>query len=300
MDVGSHCSVGACAQVDFLPFTCDCCTGVFCLQHRSYDAHECPRAGGKDRRVLQCPLCRQLVRWTAEQDVNEVWEHHVRAGQCVPATPGASSAAASGDALQPKKKKKKRCAADGCRELLLASNSFHCAKCRRDVCLRHRFESDHACAAARQAQRQQHWSGFRAPAAPSTAASATAATARKSVATAASGAKSAVQSLVQSAKSAASGGAASAEQCPMCQRRFQYVSQLIAHVNREHPDPSSAPHRAAPAAPSAASSATAGSETCPQCRAEFPDLSALIRHAEAAHAGSGVTASSDQDKCALM
>lgn len=193
MDIGSHCSVGACAQVDFLPFTCDCCSGVFCLQHRSYDAHECPRAGGKDRRVLQCPLCRQLVRWTAEQDVNEVWEDHVRSGKCAP-DDGKSSSTASGP--QQKKKKKKRCAADGCREVLLTSNSFHCATCRQDVCLRHRFEGDHDCAAKRQAQRQQHWGGFRA----STGATTSAATARKSVANVASGAKSAVQSLVQSAK----------------------------------------------------------------------------------------------------
>lgn len=98
----------------------------------------------------------------------------------------------------------------------------------------------------------------------------------------------------------------SSEQCPICQRRFPYVSQLIAHVNREHPDPSSSSSWPAPSASSAAArpsttpaaAAAAGSETCPQCRAVFPDLTALIRHAETAHAG--VTTSSDQDKCQLM
>ncbi|XP_058232916.1 AN1-type zinc finger protein 1 isoform X2 [Hemibagrus wyckioides] len=29
-------------DVDFLPFVCDICSGVFCLEHRSRDSHSCP------------------------------------------------------------------------------------------------------------------------------------------------------------------------------------------------------------------------------------------------------------------
>jgi hypothetical protein len=39
--------------VDFLPFTCDCCSNVFCLEHRSYDAHRCPKAGASVGKKLR-------------------------------------------------------------------------------------------------------------------------------------------------------------------------------------------------------------------------------------------------------
>ncbi|XP_064599072.1 LOW QUALITY PROTEIN: AN1-type zinc finger protein 1-like [Liolophura sinensis] len=38
---GQHCSVKICKQLDFLPFTCDGCGQIFCLDHRSKDAHSC-------------------------------------------------------------------------------------------------------------------------------------------------------------------------------------------------------------------------------------------------------------------
>lgn len=272
MDVGAHCSMPACRQVDFLPFSCDCCAGVFCLDHRSYDAHECPRAGVKDRRVLQCPLCQATVRWTAEQDVNAVWEAHVASGQC------------QKESNKPKKPKKKRCAAAGCREVLLASNTVTCGKCHQDVCLRHRFEGDHACADARARQRQQ----WRTPSLfGSTTASKPSVPAKKSSAPAPAKAK---------AKDAVT---TSSEACPICQQRFQYVTQLVAHVNRAHPDPGARQPARQPTA-SAASSNQAGKEVCPQCRAEFPNLDALIRHAEAAHAAAVASSGGDRDKCVVM
>ncbi|EGZ06204.1 hypothetical protein PHYSODRAFT_531647 [Phytophthora sojae] len=316
MDIGAHCSVPACHQQDFLPFTCDCCSGVFCLEHRSYDAHECPKAGSHDRRVVQCPVCRQLIRWTAEQDVNAVWEQHVRVGQCT----REKFQQQQGQTQKPKKPKKKRCAADGCREVLLTSNQFHCTKCSQDVCLKHRFEADHACESKRQAQRQQWLGGFYSkPRSSSTARprQASASTsmlqknAQQAAASVVSGTKSAVSSLVQNAKAAGSAMnvTATSEECPMCQQKFAYVSQLIAHVNRAHPDSSDsrrAPATAATSQPVARAAATAGvpagSEVCPQCRAVFPNLTALIQHAETAHTGAVAAgrAGGDQEKCSLM
>nr|XP_046227034.1 AN1-type zinc finger protein 1 [Scatophagus argus] len=42
LDIGKHCQIDTCNQKDFLPFVCDCCSGVFCLEHRSREAHSCP------------------------------------------------------------------------------------------------------------------------------------------------------------------------------------------------------------------------------------------------------------------
>uniref|UniRef100_K3WTA0 AN1-type domain-containing protein n=1 Tax=Globisporangium ultimum (strain ATCC 200006 / CBS 805.95 / DAOM BR144) TaxID=431595 RepID=K3WTA0_GLOUD len=338
MDIGAHCSVGACNQVDFLPFTCDCCKSVFCLHHRTYDAHECPLAGSKDRRVITCPLCSASLHWTLEQDVNIVWEDHVRGGNCS-GSGGNQTLGGTNAAGAPKKKKKPRCAAAQCREILTASNQFSCTKCRQNVCMKHRFESDHDCENVRiqlRQQQQQSWSlaGFTrtqnnsnttanrrsSSAAPSTAKLQQ--NARQAATSVVKGTKSAVNSLVQNAKTAAaSASAASAnlittnsEECPICQKKFAYVSQLIAHVNNAHPENGAAASSRQSALSSASrpidltssppSAGSEGREVCPQCHAVFSDVAALIHHAETAHAAtvaasaSGASSSSGgQEKC---
>ncbi|KAM4543991.1 AN1-type zinc finger protein 1 [Fundulus diaphanus] len=42
LEIGKHCQVNSCNLKDFLPFVCDSCSGVYCLQHRSREAHSCP------------------------------------------------------------------------------------------------------------------------------------------------------------------------------------------------------------------------------------------------------------------
>ncbi|XP_055966768.1 AN1-type zinc finger protein 1 [Sorex fumeus] len=42
LDIGQHCQVAHCRQKDFLPFKCDGCSGIFCLEHRSRSSHNCP------------------------------------------------------------------------------------------------------------------------------------------------------------------------------------------------------------------------------------------------------------------
>nr|XP_006634473.1 PREDICTED: AN1-type zinc finger protein 1 [Lepisosteus oculatus] len=41
LDIGLHCRIETCNQKDFLPFVCDGCSGVFCLEHRSRESHCC-------------------------------------------------------------------------------------------------------------------------------------------------------------------------------------------------------------------------------------------------------------------
>lgn len=69
-ELGKHCSLNDCNQRDFLPFTCDCCSKVFCLQHRSYNEHECPHSGSKNMTAIICPLCRATIRLNDSQDPN--------------------------------------------------------------------------------------------------------------------------------------------------------------------------------------------------------------------------------------
>ena len=40
-DVGTHCHLSTCNQLDFLPFVCDGCSLIFCLQHREKSTHKC-------------------------------------------------------------------------------------------------------------------------------------------------------------------------------------------------------------------------------------------------------------------
>uniref|UniRef100_A0A6J0T799 AN1-type zinc finger protein 1 isoform X1 n=1 Tax=Pogona vitticeps TaxID=103695 RepID=A0A6J0T799_9SAUR len=47
LEIGQHCQVEDCGQLDFLPFICDGCSGCFCLQHRSRAAHNCSGANLK-------------------------------------------------------------------------------------------------------------------------------------------------------------------------------------------------------------------------------------------------------------
>ncbi|XP_006021813.1 AN1-type zinc finger protein 1 [Alligator sinensis] len=49
--LGQHCGVAHCHQFDFLPFVCDGCSGVFCLQHRSRDSHGCSEVNIKSENV---------------------------------------------------------------------------------------------------------------------------------------------------------------------------------------------------------------------------------------------------------
>lgn len=84
LSIGEHCSVSHCGQVDFLPFKCDCCNRIFCLEHRSYAAHACPNSGSKETTVIVCPICAKSVRMTSGQDPNALFEQHTRT-DCDPA-----------------------------------------------------------------------------------------------------------------------------------------------------------------------------------------------------------------------
>lgn len=45
LNIGQHCTLASCKQLDFLPCECDLCGLVFCKDHAAYDAHGCSNYG---------------------------------------------------------------------------------------------------------------------------------------------------------------------------------------------------------------------------------------------------------------
>ncbi|CAA0816487.1 Zinc finger AN1 domain-containing stress-associated protein 12 [Striga hermonthica] len=135
-DLGSHCENPDCRRLDFLPFTCNACRKVFCLDHRSYKSHGCPNSDAGSRKVVVCEICSSAVETTGRdsEDEKKILERHEKSGQC-----------------DPKKKKKPTCPVRRCRQVLTVSNTATCKNCRIKICLRHRFPADHGCEGMRPA-----------------------------------------------------------------------------------------------------------------------------------------------------
>ncbi|KAK1274317.1 Zinc finger AN1 domain-containing stress-associated protein 12 [Acorus gramineus] len=127
-DLGAHCQHPGCHQLDFLPFTCLACQEVFCLEHRTYTAHNCPKGDRNSRRVAVCEACSMSIEIKDNETEKLVLEKHAKSGVC-----------------DPTKKKKPRCPVKNCKEVLTFSNSNTCKVCHKKVCLKHRFPAEHAC-----------------------------------------------------------------------------------------------------------------------------------------------------------
>ncbi|GFP98884.1 zinc finger an1 domain-containing stress-associated protein 12 [Phtheirospermum japonicum] len=129
-DLGSHCQRSDCRQLDFLPFTCNACHKVFCLDHRSCKSHDCPKSDIVSRKVLVCEICSTAIETTGAdgEDEKKILERHEKSRDC-----------------DPKKKKKPACPVRRCKEVLTFSNTATCKSCRIKICLKHRFPADHAC-----------------------------------------------------------------------------------------------------------------------------------------------------------
>lgn len=78
-NLGKHCDATGCALKDFLPFQCDACKKIFCLEHRVYESHRCPIGrSSKDVRVIICPICDKSIKIRQHEDVNITWSRHER------------------------------------------------------------------------------------------------------------------------------------------------------------------------------------------------------------------------------
>ncbi|KAL3833208.1 hypothetical protein ACJIZ3_007944 [Penstemon smallii] len=135
-ELGLHCQDPYCRQLDFLPFTCNACQKVYCLDHRSYKSHDCPNSDIGSRKVVVCEICSTAIETTGYvgEDEKNLLERHEKSGDC-----------------DPKKKKKEKCPVRRCKEVLTFSNTATCKSCRIKVCLKHRFPLDHVCLQLRSA-----------------------------------------------------------------------------------------------------------------------------------------------------
>lgn len=135
MGLGAHCARPDCMQIDFLPFTCDACSQTFCLDHRTYTAHSCAHAEGRQTEVIVCPVCARAIKLTAGSDPNIAFDRHQREEGCDPSH-------------YARVHQKPKCPVPNCKEKLSLTNTYRCKECSQRVCLRHRHGDDHGCRAA--------------------------------------------------------------------------------------------------------------------------------------------------------
>ncbi|GJP35154.1 hypothetical protein CLOM_g19667 [Closterium sp. NIES-68] len=307
-DLGKHCSVTSCQQIDFLPFTCDKCRMVFCLSHRMPASHECPRATVGDAVVLLCPLCAKAVRLVGDEDPNVTWARHERSG-CDPSN------------LQ-RVANKRRCAAQGCKEVLSHANTVTCRDCTRQTCLRHRFGADHACSGSQKnSQPVSFWAAGGAYSeklmagmqgamaglmAPSSAAAAAAGSSSGSSGkgkagsrNSSTGNRTSITSSTARASSAGAGGsgvgAAASDlntvRGTAARRQKQGTGQAVSGAGAQARGGSAEQQQPGAGVARAGGGVGGGAEVCPQCGARFGDAVALINHVETVHAhgGTGVS-----------
>nr|GMD90533.1 zinc finger AN1 and C2H2 domain-containing stress-associated protein 16-like [Ipomoea batatas] len=266
-NLGKHCSVDDCRQIDFLPFTCDCCHKVFCLEHRSYARHQCPKGNKHDVTVVICPLCAKGVRLIPDEDPNITWQSHVNT-DCDPSN-------------YEKATKKRKCPVPRCKEVLTFSNTIKCRDCDVDHCLKHRFGPDHNCPGPKKPEPAFQFLGFlsrkeepkKAAPAPSSSRWTT-----SLLNAATSGIAKLSNEFNQALQIGGDGGGQAqssvnkqqVEQCPLCNLRFSSGTALVDHVQKVHEKKGVM---------------NVSIDVCPRCSKGFRDPVSLVEHVERDHGG---------------
>ncbi|PYI31114.1 hypothetical protein BP00DRAFT_425912 [Aspergillus indologenus CBS 114.80] len=128
--IGHHCDLPYCHQLDFLPFRCASCRGVYCLDHRTESAHQCARAGE--------------------------WARAAAAPSTTSSTTSSTSTSTPSSTSPPAPQSKPtihttdQCSHLTCKTLIhtLTEPGVRCPACRRAYCLKHRLQEGHACTPA--------------------------------------------------------------------------------------------------------------------------------------------------------
>jgi len=131
-NLGQHCNVPECKQLDFLPIKCDLCQETFCNDHFSYITHSCPKAHTIDVQVPVCPLCNQPVP--------------SKRGELPDIAVGAHIDKDCQDDRAMKQRNAvytNRCTRKGCKQKEMIP--VLCSECKKNFCLKHRHSADHDC-----------------------------------------------------------------------------------------------------------------------------------------------------------
>ncbi|KMZ61411.1 AN1-type zinc finger protein 2B [Zostera marina] len=274
-NLGKHCSVDDCKMIDFLPFTCDRCSQVFCLEHRGYSTHSCPKANQQDVTVVVCPICAKGVRLIPNQDPNITWESHVNT-DCDPAN-------------YQRVNKKKRCPVKGCRETLVFSNTIRCRDCDEEHCLKHRFGLDHNCPGPKKPDTVTSFLGIlkgskkgqptstKNNAGPSWWSNVWN-SAESSMSRLSNSTNQSLQKVIKESKSSNSSNGPLVEQCTQCSARFPSVSALIEHAESVHQHGTKGGRNV-----------KVTIDACPKCSKGFVDPVALVNHVEREHGGNSAS-----------
>ncbi|CAH9079377.1 unnamed protein product [Cuscuta epithymum] len=257
-NLGEHCSVSDCRQIDFLPFTCDCCHKVFCLEHRSYARHHCPKGNKHDVTVVICPLCAKGVRLIPDEDPNITWESHVNV-ECDPSN-------------YEKATKKRKCPVPRCREVLTFSNTVKCRDCEVDHCLKHRLGPDHTCPGPiKKPEMAFPLMGlFSKKEEPIHGPSSSSRWTTSLLRAATSGLTKLSHELHIGRGNGSGQSKSRVEQCPLCNLRFSAGKALVDHVQKVHEK-------------NGVMNTTI--DVCPRCSKGFRDPVALVEHVEKEHGG---------------
>jgi len=133
-NLGAHCEVPSCKQLDFLPFQCNACNGSFCLEHRSYRDHACASTSSK---IISCPLCHTKLT------IGTTMESHLEKECNFVHSKSSVSENTKNNRTKTSQSHEFPCEMKGCHGFELVE--IRCPKCRRRFCLKHRFELDHKC-----------------------------------------------------------------------------------------------------------------------------------------------------------
>jgi len=138
LKLGKHCGRKGCNQLDFLPFECAYCKGIFCLDHRAEKNHDCSTDISSKNIMPECPICGKKVKVTASQSPDNVVNAHIASGCQADLFDEAEAE------RREKVKQKKACSLPGCKNPQ-DYDTVICVRCKMQYCLSHRLPIDHKC-----------------------------------------------------------------------------------------------------------------------------------------------------------
>lgn len=280
--VGVHCQFESCNQKDFLPFRCDLCNKMLCLQHRSVLAHSCHAQDSRDMTSNDCPLCGKSFKFLRSEDPNMAWQTHFTS-ECSQSGGGSAET-------------KTKCYNASCRNILGPSNTYQCKICHRKVCLSHRNPEDHQCKDGRAAAVEKRLAAISPSAASAsvkppvmTQKAATKKTSnKKNAEDPANTLRGSAQRRMQQTNHLSP--PAATFDCPFCMIAMSDADALQQHVHTQHLADSGS------AAVPGPSPIAGTNEVCPQCQQRFSSVGDLISHVERMHSQNS-TSSSLGDNC---